>query len=431
MSALRCVATILIFFGVSAAWGLLGAGLEYRTSELQDSLAEEVDTLWGPAGLAQDAPYVIRGRDEAIPFSRDKFAPKDLAEPQASDVRVRFDHHNRYKGLLWFSTYTVDFAGTYTVGGRQGADGRDGKVELMFPLPERARFLEGLVVQVDGQDVEPAYAHGRSNLLAVALPDGAEHKVTVACATRGRDRWTYHPSLPNTDRAATLRNFTLTAATNFREIDYPKGTVSPVRPAEADGDGMQAKWHYDNVRMNQPMGIAMPARQNAGPIAARMSFFAPVGLLFFFTVLFAVIVLKKIPLHPMHLLFVSAGFFAFHILLSYLVDIINIHAAFWICAAVSVFLVVSYMRLVAGVKVGVLLVGLAQLVYLVGFSYAFFWRGRTGLTITVGAMATLFVLMQATARVKWSEVFGRRSAIVQLEPVTSPGPAPPVAPPTA
>ncbi len=79
-----------------------------------------------------------------------------------------------------------------------------------------------------------------------------------------------------------------------------------------------------------------------------MSFFAPVSLLFFFTVLFTVVVLKRIALHPMHYLFIAAGFFAFHILLAYLVDLVDIHRAFWIAAGVSVLLVVGYMRLVAG-----------------------------------------------------------------------------------
>jgi hypothetical protein len=44
------------------------------------------------------------------------------------------------------------------------------------------------------------------------------------------------------------------------------------------------------------------------------------------------------------------------------------------------------------------------------FSYAFFFEGYTGLTLTLGAVATLFVLMQATARVHWSAVFGRGGA---------------------
>jgi len=85
----------------------------------------------------------------------------------------------------------------------------------------------------------------------------------------------------------------------------------------------------------------MPDRIDPGPIVERMSFFAPVSLLLFFTVLFTVVVIKKVPLHPMHYLFISAAFFAFHILLAYLVDHVRLHAAFWICAAVSVVLVVS------------------------------------------------------------------------------------------
>jgi hypothetical protein len=44
-------------------------------------------------------------------------------------------------------------------------------------------------------------------------------------------------------------------------------------------------------------------------------------------------------------------------------------------------------------------------VYLVGFSYAFFWVGMAGLTITIGAILTLAVLMQVTGRLDWGKVF--------------------------
>ena len=45
--------------------------------------------------------------------------------------------------------------------------------------------------------------------------------------------------------------------------------------------------------------------------------------------------------------------------------------------------------------------GSAQLVYLILFSYAFFFRGFTGLAITIGAILTLFIAMQTTGRVRW------------------------------
>jgi inner membrane protein involved in colicin E2 resistance len=89
------------------------------------------------------------------------------------------------------------------------------------------------------------------------------------------------------------------------------------------------------------------------------------------------------------------------------VDHVSIHAAFLIASAASLFLVVSYLRRVAGLRTTVREAALAQFVYLVLFSYAFFFEGYTGLTVTIGAVATLFVLMQITARVDWGQVFAR------------------------
>jgi hypothetical protein len=37
------------------------------------------------------------------------------------------------------------------------------------------------------------------------------------------------------------------------------------------------------------------------------------------------------------------------------------------------------------------------------FSYAFFFEGFTGLAVTIGAILTLFVVMQMTGRVRWDE----------------------------
>ncbi len=69
------------------------------------------------------------------------------------------------------------------------------------------------------------------------------------------------------------------------------------------------------------------------------------------------------------------------------------------------FLVVSYLRVVTDTQFAVRPAGLAQLVYLVLFNYAFFFKGFTGLTITLGSVGTLFALMQLTARVDWEQVF--------------------------
>jgi inner membrane protein involved in colicin E2 resistance len=92
-------------------------------------------------------------------------------------------------------------------------------------------------------------------------------------------------------------------------------------------------------------------------------------------------------------------------LLAYLVDHVSIHLAFVISSVVSIFLVVSYLRLVVGIHFASREAALAQFIYLVAFSYAFFLKGFTGLAITIGSVTTLFVVMQVTGRIRWNDKF--------------------------
>jgi len=154
----------------------------------------------------------------------------------------------------------------------------------------------------------------------------------------------------------------------------------------------------------------MPEKLQPGPLAGRISFFAPVSLFFFFFVILIITTLRGIDLHPMNYFFLAAAFFSFHLLLAYLVDHVSIHVAFVISAIVSVFLVVTYLRLVVGLHFASREAALAQFVYLVMFSYAFFLKGFTGLAITIGSIGTLFVAMQVTGRIRWTEKFTLKPA---------------------
>jgi inner membrane protein involved in colicin E2 resistance len=198
--------------------------------------------------------------------------------------------------------------------------------------------------------------------------------------------------------------------TDFDRIDFPAGTISPSSKAR-EGAGWRLGWRFDSLVTGQKLGMVAPTRINPGPLAARITFFAPVSLLFFFTVMVVLGLLRRESLHPVNYFFLAAGFFAFHLLLAYLVDHLNVHASFAIAAATSVFLIVSYLRLVGGWRFAVLQAGAAQVVFLVLFSYAFFFEGYTGLTVTLGAVLTLFVLMQVTARVDWDDVLGDRAVL--------------------
>jgi inner membrane protein involved in colicin E2 resistance len=147
-----------------------------------------------------------------------------------------------------------------------------------------------------------------------------------------------------------------------------------------------------------------------GPLAQRITFWAPVALFFYFFVMLVITALRGIQLHPINYFFLAASFFAFHLLFAYLVDRIPIEAAFLTCSAVTLFLTITYLRLVVGWRFAAVESGVAQLIYLILFSYALFNEGWSGLTITIGAIITLFVTMQATGRINWNERLGAETA---------------------
>jgi hypothetical protein len=443
MNANRIVWIGLILLVVSIAWIYLGRTISHRTELLDESNSAEITSLWGPKVLTQIGPYWATN-------VKAKHKLDHQVMPKSSTVNAHIDHENRYKGLLWFSTFTVDFDATYVLSPDQVNHESIGL--FCFPLPDGTRGYDRLAVEVDGQNMPIAVEQIAAGMIEIPLNLETQHRVHVHYATAGQDVWIYSPAgnlkkqtveaevsgdrkqmysrgagqdtiFDSDNPPVLLPEFQLTLTTNFDEIDYPRGTASPTSPAKESSGGMSATWQYTNATRSQAMGVTMPQRTNAGPIAARMSYYAPISLILFVAVFMTLIVCKNISLHPMHFAFLAAGFFSFQILLAYLADIVNIHWAFWISAVVSVVLVVSYMRLVGGMRFAIFYAGGAQLVYLVGFSYAFFWVGRTGLTVTILSIVTLFIMMQATGRLDWQKVFNR-SRTAPLPPKQTPPPPP-------
>jgi len=383
MNVRKLALIVCIFVVASVGWRVLGAGIVARTWSAQRDLGRDVGRMFGPE-LVQPAPVVTAGGD-----AEDAGAAR---APDATDITCTFDHENRYRGLIWFSVFRVRFEATYTVDPTPA-----GRVRFEMKLPEDAS-IDGLVARAG--DRELAVENGA--LVGDLDVADAPAQVVVRYVSAGQDSWRYDP------RGAGLSRFRLVARTNFDAIDYPSTGLSPTtRAAPAPGGGKEAVWAYDRLlpARNGVVGIVMPSRPAAGRLAARIAEFAPVSLFFFLAVMIMIQLIRGLRLHPMNYLLIAAGFFAFHILLAYLVDHVTIHSAFWISAAVSVFLVVSYLRLVLGTKQAILIAGAAQMVYLVFFSYAFFWEGWTGLTVVVGAILTLFLIMQLTGGIDWNAHF--------------------------
>jgi hypothetical protein len=320
---------------------------------------------------------------------------------ETSHVEMALHLEPRRKGLLWYDTWSGDYRARHTL---RNPDDAPRTIGLRFPFPSPQAPYDGFRVRLNGEDLPVGGDLEKDASARVELPPKAEAELEIAYRTRGLGPWRYAFGAEGVNR---VENFELAMTTNFRDVDFPAGTLSPA-VLRSEEQGSRLVWRFESLVTGQRIGVDPPDRLNPGPFAARVTFFAPVALLFFMTVLVIQGLVRGPVLHPMHWFLLSAAFFAFHLLLAYLVDHANVHLAFALSAATSVFLVVSYLRLVAGTRYALLRAGLAQFVFLVLFGYSFFLEGYTGLTVTVGAVVTLFVLMQTTARVDWGEVFGGR-----------------------
>jgi hypothetical protein len=396
----RKLAIIAIFLCSAAAWAILGASIVARTGEAGTDLGPRVASTWG-APQSQTPPAATVKRTIQKPVENPAAgAPKSVAETivetlpiEQSRIRVALDLEQRQKGLLWFPTYRVDFRGDYLFRNTTPSD--EVTIRLAFPVPEA--IYDDLVLRVDGQPVPTTTVDGAVSTV-VHRPPGSQIRVTTGYRSQGMKTWNYAFG----EKVSQVHDFALEMRTNFAAIDFASGTLSPTEKKRA-GAGWVLAWKYTNVVTGYGIGMVMPEKLQPGPLAGRISFFAPVSLLFFFFLMVVITAMRKIDLHPMHYFFLAAAFFAFHLLLAYLADHISIHAAFAICSAVSIFLVVSYLRIVVNATFAWREAALAQFVYLVLFSYAFFFQGFTGLAITIGAIISLFVAMQVTARVDWGK----------------------------
>jgi hypothetical protein len=376
---------------------------------MSSELTQEVDQLWGPplvqrppvAGYRQVEKVVekvtttdAQGRATQSEVERD--VEKRYSIPLTrSEIGVRLELEHRKKGLIWFPTYGVDFTGRYEF---HNDTALERKVELSFPLATENAVYDGFRVRDGAAKEVPVVINGSAASFERTLAAGERVVFDVGYRSRGRSEWRYQP----TEGTGKVDHFLLTAQTNFAKVDFPAGTLSPSRHSESDA-GWKGEWRFDSLISSAPIGIELPQKVNPGPLASRITFFAPVGLLFFFFVAAVLSKAKERPLHPMHYFFLGCAFFAFHLLFAYLVDHLSVEVTFAIASFVSVFLVLTYARLFIGWRLAVALLGLPQLIYLVLFSYTFFWEGYTGLAIAIGAVLTLFVIMQITGRVRWDE----------------------------
>jgi inner membrane protein involved in colicin E2 resistance len=408
----RILAIIAIFACTCVAWMILGTSIFLRTENAGSELSGRVASTWG-TGQEQHPPVascvskvtkIVETEENGKKIKKTETRDVTDAVPlNSSQIVVDLHIDYRQKGLLWFSTYRVGFAGNYTF---QNPAGQEETFTIRLPLPSKQAVYDGMEISLDGE-VLPLDFRGSEVTAHGVLRANATGMVRIAYRSQGQGNWSYKFS--GGDEIARVKDLHLLVSTDFGGFDFPENSLSPTEKRQTS-EGWELKWDYQNLVSGFNIALKMPQKLQPGPLAGRISYFAPVPLFFFFFLVFILSTLRGIDLHPMNYFFLACAFFAFHLLLAYLCDHVSIHSAFAISSAVSVLLVVTYLRLVVNLRFAVAEAGLAQLIYLVLFSYAFFFEGFTGLAITIGAILTLFVVMQMTGRIQWMEKFARSPA---------------------
>lgn len=156
----RIFAIVAIFIGVTIAWMSLASSVDNRTVRQDEVLKEEVGQLWG-ASQRQKAPQVwnrVTTQEEVSVIK----SGKNLTETKtvttdnywpinASKIKVDLDLDHRKKGLLWYSTYRVNFDSEYKIA---NPTEKTTAMFLDFEFPNNESVYDNFQFMIGNQKVE-------------------------------------------------------------------------------------------------------------------------------------------------------------------------------------------------------------------------------------------------------------------------------------
>jgi hypothetical protein len=280
--ARRIAAIAIIFICTTIAWSVLGTTIFSRTYSFDDIMRGRVASIWGAPHM-QKSPMATTTKEVTKKVETKennktvvRVVKEKVATPislEGSRVKVVLDLEHRQKGLLWYSTYKVDLAGEYTF--KNTSDEELVTFTLHFPTAQA--IYDDLVFTVDGQPV--TLTTEKSSLRGSAkVAPGKEAILSIKYRSQGLESWRYHFG----DDVAQVKNFQLKMTTNFKDIDFPDNTLAPAHKKETN-NGWELTWESKNLLSGFQIGMSLPEKLQPGPLAGRISYFAPVSLLFFFS----------------------------------------------------------------------------------------------------------------------------------------------------
>jgi len=209
----------------------------------------------------------------------------------ASRIAATLHLDYRQKGLLWFSTYKVDFEGAYTF---QNPTAREEEFVVQLPFPAQQAVYDNVQLLLDDKPMAVTLA-GRKAVARTRLAAGAKSVLHAAYRSQGLDSWRYTFAREKTDGSekeiSQARDFQLLVKTDFSGFDFPDNSLSPTEKRQT-ANGWEMEWNYQNLVSGFDIALKMPQKLQPGPLAGRISYFAPVSLFFFFFLVFILSALR-------------------------------------------------------------------------------------------------------------------------------------------
>ncbi|MCA9732024.1 inner membrane CreD family protein [candidate division KSB1 bacterium] len=412
MSVKKLIAIAIIYFFSFVAWMILGVSNVQRTETAFSSLREEVSNIYGDAVII-NAPKCYAETEKANEEIIDgKKTIKQVRETEEIDltksniqIDIRLDQ--RKKGNLWFPTFKAKFSGEYEFTLKKSPD-NERKFYIYFTLNSANSIYNNIELSINDEKINEIMPLVKKKAIEVKPTQEGRFQLRVSYECTGMEKLMYYIS-PNENDISQINDFNLKIKTDFDDFDFARNMMSPIEKNKVD-KGYELVWQFNNSITGKDIGIVIPNKLNPGEIVSRVTFFAPISLLFFLIVLFVLAIVFNANIHPMHYFFLAATFFSFHLMFSYFSDHLNIYATFVIASVVSLILTITYLRTFTVPVLAYFYAPLTQLIYLVIFSYSFFFKGMTGVIVTICSVITLFILMQITSKVDWEQVFSKNNS---------------------
>jgi len=405
MTIKRLFAIIFIFICTFGAWMLLGGVTTVRTEENGRLLKKAVVSLYGDKLTIKQPTLVYiekkqkQGKNANGEVIIEEYEVEHAVFPEKSKVKVELELDPRKKGVLWFPTYKARYDAQYEFDIRAY---QDKDIFLKSELSSSESIYKNVQLKINDKKIEDISFLIKNEKKKI---DNSKDKIVFNTSydTTGLEQFSYIMS-PGYSGIAQIDSLFMTINTDFHDIDFVEKTLTATEKTRTE-EGWILLWKLDQSITGKDIGIVIPGKLNPGDIIPRAVFAAPISLLFYFMIIIVLSVVKKESIHPVNYFFLACAFFSFHLMYSYFSDHLNIYISFIIASIVSMVLVSSYLRLFTGKKIAYVYSPIAQLIYLIVFSYSFFYKGYSGLIITIISVCSLFFLMQITGKIDWQKVF--------------------------